>query len=188
MRRTILSLCDYTGSWPLPYREGGYEVLQIDLQHGQDVRMLELGLLPRIHGILAAPPCTEFAGSGARWWEAKGEKALLEGLSVVDACMRIIALCKPAWWALENPVGRLNRYLGSPTFIFNPCDFGDPYTKRTLLWGSFTPPLPLFVGADMRVEPTEGSKMHRMPPGPDRAALRSVTPAGFAKAFYEANP
>ena len=37
------------------------------------------------------------------------------------------------------------------------------------------------------IEPTQGSKMHLLPPSPDRAALRSVTPAGFAKAFFEAN-
>jgi hypothetical protein len=38
------------------------------------------------------------------------------------------------------------------------------------------------------VEAVEGSKMHRLPPSPDRAALRSVTPGGFARAFFEANP
>jgi hypothetical protein len=38
------------------------------------------------------------------------------------------------------------------------------------------------------VPATAGSKMHRMAPGPERAALRSVTPTGFARAFKEANP
>lgn len=185
--RTILSLCDYTGNWPRFYAEAGYRVLSFDLQNGKDVRLLKY-LREPIHGILAAPPCTEFASSGARWWKDKGESALVDALAVVDACLRAVAIYRPAWWALENPVGRLARYLGPPTYSFDPCDFGDPYTKRTQLWGQFTPPLPLFVGADLRVDATEGSKMHRIPPSKDRANIRSATPLGFSKAFYEANP
>jgi hypothetical protein len=38
----ILSLCDYTGEWSKPYRDNGYDVVQVDLAHGQDVRLLEL--------------------------------------------------------------------------------------------------------------------------------------------------
>jgi len=133
--RTILSLCDLTGEWPRPYREAGYEVIALDLQRGEDVRLLEVESLPPVHGILAAPPCTHFAVSGARWWAEKGEAALLEGLAVVDACLRIVVALRPQWWCLENPVGRLRRYLGEPRMTFNPCDYGDPYTKRTLLWG-----------------------------------------------------
>lgn len=182
----ILSLCDYSGVWSQPYRDAGYEVIQVDLDHGQDVRLLEYP--GEIHGILAAPPCTHLAGSGARWWADKGEQALLDALAIADACLRFVALCSPKWWVLENPVGRLSRYYGKPTFTFNPCDYGDPYTKRTCLWGRFTPPMPLFVGRDMAVEPTEGSKMHLLPPSENRARLRSETPGGFAEAFFRCNP
>lgn len=151
------------------------------LADGQDVRLMEK-LPERVHGILAAPPCTHLAGSGARWWEEKGEEALLESLAVVDACLRIITVHQPDWWALENPVGRLTRFLGEPRLIFNPNDYGDPYTKRTCLWGEFTIPLAHPVAA------TEGSKMHLLPPSEDRWRLRSMTPKGFAEAFYLANP
>ena len=183
----VLSLCDYSGVWSQPYRDGGYEVIQVDLANGQDVRLLEYPTRA-IHGILAAPPCTHLAGSGARWWKEKGEAALLEALSIADACLRLVALCRPRWWVLENPVGRLSRFYGPPDFTFDPCDYGDPYTKRTLLWGQFTPPTALFVGRDESVEPTEGSRMHRLPPSPDRARLRSETPRGFAQAFFRCNP
>ncbi len=176
--KTILDLCGGTGSWSEPYREAGYHVVVVDLP--RDVRLEEVPAM-KIHGVLAAPPCTDFAGSGARWWQGKGEKALLEGLSVVDACLRLIHVTKPQWWALENPVGRLVHYLGEPRLMFDPCDYGDPYTKRTCLWGEFNAP------ALNRVEPTEGSKMHLLPPSPDRWKLRSTTPAGFARAFFEAN-
>jgi site-specific DNA-cytosine methylase len=188
MDRLILDLCGGTGSWSKPYVEAGYEVLIVDPQEwlgGEggtgDVRLLK-HLKRRVHGILAAPPCTVFAVSGARWWEAKGEQALLDGLAVADACARIVLVHKPNWWVMENPVGRLRQFYGDPSLIFDPCDYGDPYTKKTLLWGDFKHPI------KNRVEPTEGSKMHKLPPGPMRARLRSATPPGFAKAFFAANP
>ena len=176
----ILSLCDYTGEWAKPYREAGYKVVQVDLKLGEDVRLFQP--IKGVKGILAAPPCTHFSGSGARWWAAKGDTVLLEGLALVDACMRIILVHKPQWWALENPVGRLNRWLGKPKMYFQPCDYGDPYTKKTGLWGEFIAP------KKSPVKATEGSKMWRLGPSEDRAMLRSITPSGFAKAFFEANP
>jgi hypothetical protein len=175
----ILSLCDRTGAWSQPYEEDGYEVVRIDIEHGQDVRLLELPSKP-VHGILAAPPCTMFANSGARW--KRSETQMLEALSVVDACCRFVLAAKPAWWVLENPAGKLSRYLGPPRWTFNPNDYGDDYTKFTCLWGDFQPPTRVPVPA------TAGSKMHLLPPSADRAMLRSVTPAGFARAFFEANP
>jgi hypothetical protein len=100
----------------------------------------------------------------------------------VDACLRAVAVYRPAWWALENPVGRLRRWLGPPTMRFDPCDYGDSYTKRTLLWGSFNLPKPAAV------LPERLNRIHRMSPSADRAAKRSITPIGFANAFFEANP
>lgn len=178
---TIASLCDFTGNWSQPYRDAGYDVMQVDLQRGDDVRLFQALPFP-LRGVLAAPPCTHFAGSGARWWEAKGEQAILDGLALVDACCRIILIHRPQWWVIENPVGRLNRWLGEPAMLFDPADYGDAYTKRTCLWGHFKAPrkAPVFAA--------EGSKMHRLPPSPERAALRSETPMGFARAFFEANP
>lgn len=100
-----------------------------------------------VHGILCAPLCTDFSVSGAQYWPAKdADGRTLESLSVVDACLRAVVIYKPKWWALENPVGRLKRYLGPPSYSFNPYEFSgygddsDRYTKKTLLWGEFTPP------------------------------------------------
>lgn len=185
--KTILDLCGGTGAWSRPYKEAGYNVIVIDSKDGQDVRLVEPIPFP-VHGILAAPPCTHLAGSGARWWADKGDYALLKSLSVVDACLRIVLMCKPNWWALENPVGRLAKYLGPPVFTFDPCDFGgyeggheDNYTKKTCLWGEFK--VPQFK----RIRPTDGSRMHLLPPSESRDEIRSVTPAGFARAFFEFN-
>jgi len=177
----IWDLCGGTGAWSAPYREAGYHVEVYDVLNGHDVRLLRR-TRAGVWGVLAAPDCTHLAGSGARWWQEKGDPALLSALSLVDACVRIAWAQQPRWWVLENPVGRLARYLGPPQMAFDPCDYGDPYTKRTQLWGHFTPPL------KARMVATEGSKMHRLPPGADRKAKRSVTPGGFARAFFEANP
>jgi len=180
--RPILSLCDFTGNWSRPYEDAGYPVIRVDLQHGQDVRLLSFP--GQIHGILAAPPCTMFASSGARWVRSQAE--MVDALSIVDACLRMVAMCRPAWWALENPIGKLSQYLGPPTMRFDPWWYGrltgDSYTKRTCLWGQFNPPV------RDATQPTQGSKMHLLPPSADRANLRSATPTGFARAFFEANP
>jgi hypothetical protein len=177
--KIILDLCGGTGAWSKPYADAGYDVRLITLPE-HDVRLYAPP--PKVHGVLAAPPCTHLAVSGARWWKEKGERALLDALATVDACLRIVVITRPWWWALENPVGRLRHFLGDPELIFNPCDYGDPYTKRTLLWGDFDIP------DKNEVTPTAGSKIHLYPPSKDRAKLRSITPPGFARAFFEANP
>lgn len=92
-------------------------------------------------------------------------------------------------WMLENPVSRLSSLWRKPDHAFHPCDFAgyveglDAYTKKTCLWtgGGFVMP------PTMRVEPSEGSRMHLMPPSEDRANLRSATPEGFARAVFLAN-
>lgn len=179
--KIIYDLCGGTGAWSKPYRKAGYDVRIIDIMGGSDVRLLKCPDKP-VHGVLAAPACTHFSGSGARWWEEKGTGPLLEGLAVVDACLRFIMAVRPRWWALENPVGRLKDYLGPPVWYFHPCDFGEPYTKKTCLWGQFNIP------RLQPVYPHEGSKMHKLSPSKDRWKKRSVTPELFARKFFEANP
>jgi len=136
-----------------------------------------------------------FASSGARWKRSEAE--MLEALSVVDACLRIITVYKPRFWALENPVGKLVRYLGKPMMYFQPYEFGDPYTKKTCLWGNFNKPEKSPINGEFDKKhnsPGHNSprkrypgKMHLLPPSADRQTLRSITPPGFAQAFFEAN-
>lgn len=127
---------------------------------------------------------------------------------VVNACLKIIEWCRPEWWALENPVGYLRDYLGKPTLTFQPWEYGDPWTKRTDIWGQFNIPtkhykrwedvpnkLPLYT------RPGRGKPnfayLHKAAhkdipqlafadPKTD-ADFRAITPPGFAQAFYEAN-
>lgn len=185
MDRIILDLCGGTGAWSRPYAEAGYDVRLVTLPE-QDVCTYEPP--DDVWGILAAPPCTEFAVSGARWWAKKPTSKLQEAIKITEACIGIIRESRPKWWALENPVGRMRRVipaLGLPSLIFNPCDYGDPWTKRTCLWGEFNLP----KRNPVPITHTKGSSpIHRAAPGPKRAELRSITPPGFARAFFEANP
>ncbi len=182
--KTILSLCDYTGEWPKPYKDAGYKVIQYDtkLSKFKDVRTLQSGELGPIYGILAAPPCNDFTNASSRYWPGKDRDGrTLRSLALVDACIRIIHVTQPVFWALENPVGRLGRWLGEPTMRFNPYDFGDPYAKHTSLWGTFNIP------EKNPVEPTD-DWLHML--GGNRESTRekrSVTPPGFAAAFFLAN-
>jgi hypothetical protein len=203
---TVLSLFDYTGNWPRPYAEQGHNVICLDLKHGHDLTEMDCAFLNehvlddygQVDAILAAPPCTDFAVSGAQYWKQKDADGRTEqSIHLVRQVLRAVEYLKPQWWALENPVGRLNQCVPElekyGPWYFDPCDFGDPYTKRTGLWGTFTPPLPLFIGADMRVEPvrvcSQGSWLMRLGGKSERTKeLRSETPMGFAYAFAQANP
>jgi len=197
--RIILDLCGGTGGWSRPYVEAGYKVVTVDplaekngmnfcgtVQEFYADLERENKCFPHFHGVLFGPPCTEFAGSGARWWKKKNPQLLIDAIEVVRVGLQLIERVNPVWWVMENPVGRLARMvpeIGKCKMYFHPCYFGDPYTKYTGLWGEFNMNL-----KQNYVSPTEGSKMHKLPPGPDRWRLRSVTPPGFAKAFFGANP
>ena len=201
--KIILDLCGGTGSWSKPYKENGYDVRVIDPQewleddYGTgDVRLFKKPK-EQIYGVLAAPPCTHFSVSGAWCWDKKGKEPLLEGLSVVDACLRIILMTSPVFWCLENPVGRLKHYIGDCNHTFQPYHYGDAYSKRTCLWGKFNMPEPTdIVEPDMVEYQTKKGETKRMSrvnwdsfklPENDRARIRSMTPPGFAKAFYDVN-
>jgi hypothetical protein len=193
----VRSRCDRTGVMVQPWLEAGYECFLYDIQHpkgvhrvgasnlwhvGCDVRDLEPEGDEAIQ--FAFPPCTHLAVSGARWFEDKGLEALHDALGLVIACKRICE-ASDAPWMLENPVGTLSSYWRKPDYTFQPWQYGDTYTKKTCLWtgnGFVMPP----AGHATKPEGTT-SAIHLMPPSADRADKRSITPAGFARAVFEAN-
>ena len=208
--KIILDLCGGTGSWSRPYRDAGYDVRVITLPEN-DVCMykppIERKMPFDIYGILAAPPCTHFSNSGAQYWNEKDiDGRTRTDLAIVSACCRIILASDPVFWAIENPVGRLREWMGPAIYSFNPCDFGgylkpdeytnklapqDAYTKKTLLWGNFKRPLkrpvmPIFVQA---ANGDNYSPINMATGGKSvtTKTIRSQTPKGFARAFFEAN-
>lgn len=183
--KIILDLCGATGAWSAPYRDAGYDVRVLTLPD-HDVRWFEKPK-ERVYGILAAPPCTHFTVSGAQYWPEKDQDGrTLNDIGIMDACIRIIFINDPVFWALENPVGRMRKFLGDPVLIFDPCDYGDPYTKKTLLWGKFNVPVKNPVESIRYCK--QGSWLMQLGGKSDKTKeLRSMTPPGFAKAFFEAN-
>lgn len=187
--KIILDLCGGTGAWSKPYKEADYDVRLITLPE-YDVRTY---IPPKnIYGILAAPPCTMFSLARTK---AIKPRNLEEGMEIVCACLKVIWICQYElksphaketplkFWALENPKGLLKRFLGKPVLEFDPWQFGDNYKKKTHLWGWFNEPKKLILekpnlpkfGSDRGIE-------FRF-----NAELKSITPLGFARAFYEAN-
>lgn len=188
----ILDLCSGTGAWSKPFADAGYEVVYCDLKHGQDVRSF---VLPTgdYYGVLAAPPCTEFAISGSRWWANKSPHLLLEAKEIVYCCLSLIKEANPQWWALENPAGRLRKSVpevGKPNFSFQPYEYGDPWQKLTFIWGTVDKPLVTATQEDIEdVRMFNNTILDMSPwrlgPAEDRAEQRSITPPGFAQAFYD---
>lgn len=86
---------------------------------------------------------------------------------------------------MENPQGYLHRWLGQPALKFDPWQFGDPWTKRTWIWGNFTPPMFRVTTVDIRRR--VGGKRND-PALAETFEERARTPAGFSLAFFEANP
>jgi len=117
-----------------------------------------------------------------------------EGIKLAEKSLEIVNYFQPQFWALENPVGRIHKLvpkLGKAKLIFNPCDYGDAYTKKTCLWGNFNipeknPVEPIYYySKDKRsswIWKNLGGKSERT------KELRSQTPMGFSKAFFNTNP
>jgi hypothetical protein len=190
--KIILDLCAGTGAWSEPYVQAGYDVRRITWPLF-DVRTYRPPW--NVYGILMAVDCTHFAGSGAQYWKAKDRDGrTLQAVLIAKSCLEIKDYCIiQAFWALENPVGRIRKLLpeiGKPQLTFNPCDYGDPYTKKTQIYGIFNQPIKnpvdpvMFEKGGKRgswMWATLGGKSERT------KELRSITPPGFARAFYEAN-
>lgn len=206
MKPVLISLFDYTGNWSKPYKNAGWNVIKHDLKTGQCIfedtipAAIADNLEGRtVTGIIAANPCTDFAGSGARWWKEKdnmpapydGEIPFDNRLDffagMVQATLFVVELLKPKFYCIENPVGRIHKVcpeIGKPKMYFQPWHYGDTYTKKTALYGNFNTSLPTNP-----VFPFEGSKMHSQYGGKSEKtkAARSITPVGFSNAFYAAN-
>lgn len=158
-----------------------------------------------IYGVLAAPPCTMFSFARTH---PKVPRNLEEGMETVKACLDIIWFIQYGlknqfaqkstlkFWALENPNGHLKFLLGRPVYTFDPYEFGDMYSKKTNLWGWFEFPVKThgkearkienkFDKLSMKEIRSIGDNIFR--DRSNRQELRSITPQGFAQAFYKEN-
>ncbi len=188
--KIIYDLCAGSGAWSEDYLRNGYDVRRITLPEN-DVH----DLVPQkgVYGIIAAPVCAHFSLARTR---AKTPRDLKGGMKLVIACLNFIWGCrylsKLQFWCLENPMGYLRQFLGKSVFTFNPCDFGDRYTKKTDLWGYFNEPIKNPVDLNQTELALNYTNSRKLPSISDitsstQADRRAITPPGFARAFYEAN-
>lgn len=145
-----------------------------------------------VYGLLAAPPCTQFSIARRT---AKLPPDYKGAMELVEACERIIRTCAMQgtlkFWAMENPRGKLRYFIGAPSHTFYQWQFGGQHKKPSDIWGYYNPPVPT-----VRKEPMfDVDKTWQKPDCPqeykdmklDRTAIRAITTAGFARAFYKAN-
>lgn len=204
MKKTILHLCADIGSDSRYFQlDNNFEVIKI----GKDIGVENYKPPKNVYGVIANPVCTEF--SIARGFDKVGD--LQEGMFLVNHCLRIIKECNPTFWVLENPAtGKLKDFLGNPAFVYQPWEFGSPWTKKTALWGEFNIPNKIFNNwEDIKKIDNLYIRGNRKKPSlvylhkndkykikewewaydliNDDMSLRSMCSDGFAKAFYEAN-
>lgn len=125
--------------------------------------------------MIAHPPCTHLAVSGARWFKDK-RKEQEEALDFV----RMLLGQQIPRIALENPVSIISSRIRKPDQIIQPWQFGHGETKATCLWLKNLPKL-----NPTNIVSGRTGRVHKEPPGPDRWKNRSRTYQGIADAMAE---
>ena len=174
----VLVACEFSGAVREAFRDMGHNAWSCDLLETEIPGPHIVGDVLDIVGdgwdlMVAHPPCTHLAVSGARWWKDKAQEQA-DALEFVRALMaapidRI---------ALENPISKISSAVRKPDQIVQPWQFGHGETKATCLW---LKGLPKLRPTDV-VEGRE-PKVHHMAPGPNRWRERSRTYAGIAAAM-----
>lgn len=189
----VLVLCEFSGVVRRAFRRAGYDAWSCDLMDAEDrhdghhfkADAIEVANDNQWDLIIAHPPCTYLASSGARWWPNRLEDQA-DALNFVYK----IAMVNCPRIAIENPVGRLSAEFRKPDQIIQPWQFGHPEWKTTCLWLKGLPPL--IPTAIVEPDKTVGggkrpgrvsSRIHRLGPSKARQRERSRTYPGIAAAM-----
>lgn len=176
----VLVACEFSGIVRDAFKALGHDAWSCDVLPtevpGNHIQGDVLGILESEWTwdlMIAHPPCTHLASSGARWWKDK-EREQLEALDFVKALMgaNIPKIC------IENPVGKITNAIRPPDQYVQPWQFGHGETKKTGLWLKGLPllrPTNIVLGREPRV--------HLASPGPNRWKERSRTLLGIAQAM-----
>lgn len=179
-RMRVLVACEFSGTVRNAFARLGHDAWSCDLlpseTPGQHMQGDVTGVL--LDGwdlMIAHPPCTHLAVSGARWFKDKAmeQVAALNFVRVLlDAPIQRIAL--------ENPVSIISSRIRKPDQIIQPWMFGHGETKATCLWLKNLPKL-----TPTNIVPGRVGRVHKMSPGPNRWRERSRTYRGIAEAMAE---
>ena len=180
----VLIACEFSGIVRDAFRAKGHEALSCDLElcerqtngHVQcDVRELLAKQDYEFDLIIAHPPCTHLAVSGARWFKDKEKQQT----TAIDFFLFFTTLSCPRV-CIENPVSIMSTRYRKPDQIIQPWQFGHGETKATCLWLKNLPKL-----APTNIVSGREARVHKEPPGPDRWKNRSRTFTGIAAAMAE---
>ena len=178
----VLIACEFSGVVREAFRRRGHDAWSCDLTASVDVSPYHIqgGVLPVLHEgwdlVIAHPPCTFLAVSGARWFKASEDRIKAQDI----AAKFFLAFATTQKFAIENPIGVMSTRWRKPDQIIQPWMFGHGETKATCLWLKGLPkliPTNIVDGREARI--------HKMPPGPDRWKDRSRTLPGIAEAMAE---
>jgi len=181
----VLVACEFTGTVRRAFRELGHEAWSCDILPAEDGGPHIQGDVRQVLGdgwdlMVAHPPCTHLAVSGARHFHRK-QVEQAEALEFVQTLMdapipRI---------ALENPVSVISSRIRKPDQIIQPYQFGHPESKKTCLWLKGLNPLQPTAVMQMRGrwENQTPSGQNKLGPSPDRWKIRSKTYPGIAHAM-----
>jgi site-specific DNA-cytosine methylase len=176
----VLVACEYSGTVRDAFLRAGHDAMSCDILPTDSAGPHYQGDVRDILGdgwdlMIAHPPCTHLAVSGARWFRDK----VTEQAEALDF-VRLLMNAPIERIAIENPVSIISSKIRKPDQIIQPWQYGHGETKATCLWLKNLPqltPTDVVEGRDNRI--------HRMPPSPDRWKLRSTTYAGIAQAMAE---
>lgn len=180
----ILVACEESQAVTIELRKLGHEAYSCDIEPcsgGYPEWHLQQDVIPLLTQkwdmILAFPPCTHLAVSGAKWFAAKRADGRQQ--NAIDFFMQFANSDCPRI-AIENPVGIMSTVWKKPDQIIQPWQFGHGETKKTCLWLKGLPtlvPTNIVDGREQRI--------WKMPPSEDRAKNRAKTFPGIAKAMAE---
>lgn len=188
----VLVACEESQAVTIELRKLGHKAWSCDVEPcsgGHPEWHLQQDVTPLLKEewdmIIAFPPCTHLAVSGAAWFEQKRKDGRQkEG---IDFFMMFANADCPRI-AIENPVGIMSSVWRKPDQIIQPWMFGHPEKKATCLWLRGLPLLEKTndVSKLMKELPiNQQQRIHYLPPSPERAKLRSKTFPGIAKAMAE---
>lgn len=177
----VLVACEFTGTVRNAFAARGFDAWSCDYEEsetpGQHIIDDVLNVIVRGHWdlLIAHPPCTDLAVSGAWLFEQKGDRSTV-ALEFVRELMN--APIKRI--AIENPISIISSHIRKPDQIVQPWWFGDEANKATCLW---LKGLPLLRATDPKI--VFGSTIHNMSPSATRSKDRSRTYRGLALAMAE---
>lgn len=178
----VLVGCEYSGRVRNAFSKRGHDAWSCDLLDSEDSSpnhiqgdLLQIALNSRWDLLIAHPPCTHLAVSGARWFSEKEN----EQRDAIQFFLSIARLPIPRI-AIENPVCIMSSIWRKPDQVIQPWMFGHGETKATCLWLKGLPHL-----VPTNIVPGREARIHRMPPSPDRWKERSRTYDGIAEAMAE---